>query len=154
MVLHFTFAAGNCACRTAFCQLKYSPQFVLNSWINVHCWREIHSFLSSVLIIQRHYIICVNGIIKCLMEPQIQHVPFYYSLYFIDLPVCIHKAFVFMKLSYLCRAWHLFSLSPIFQTLYKTQVRELKEECEERNKLYKEVQQSLQELQEERWFGC
>lgn len=39
---------------------------------------------------------------------------------------------------------------PIFQTLYKTQVRELKEECEERNKLYKEVQQSLRELQEER----
>ncbi|XP_005738801.1 rho-associated protein kinase 2 isoform X1 [Pundamilia nyererei] len=37
-----------------------------------------------------------------------------------------------------------------FSTLYKTQVRELKEECEERNKLYKEVQQSLQELQEER----
>ncbi|XP_051941624.1 rho-associated protein kinase 2 isoform X3 [Hippocampus zosterae] len=37
-----------------------------------------------------------------------------------------------------------------FSTLYKTQVRELKEECEERNKLYKEVQQSLRELQEER----
>ncbi|TMS21422.1 Rho-associated protein kinase 2 [Larimichthys crocea] len=37
-----------------------------------------------------------------------------------------------------------------FSTLYKTQVRELKEECEERNKLYKEVQQSVQELQEER----
>ncbi|KAK7905242.1 hypothetical protein WMY93_017849 [Mugilogobius chulae] len=37
-----------------------------------------------------------------------------------------------------------------FSTLYKTQVRELKEECEEKNKLYKEVQQSLQELQEER----
>ncbi|XP_061551882.1 rho-associated protein kinase 2 isoform X3 [Phycodurus eques] len=37
-----------------------------------------------------------------------------------------------------------------FSTLYKTQVRELKEECEERNKLFKEVQQSLQELQEER----
>uniref|UniRef100_A0AAQ6AE13 Rho-associated protein kinase 2 n=1 Tax=Amphiprion ocellaris TaxID=80972 RepID=A0AAQ6AE13_AMPOC len=37
-----------------------------------------------------------------------------------------------------------------FSTLYKTQVRELKEECEERNKLYKDVQQSLQELQEER----
>uniref|UniRef100_A0A8C6V2N3 Rho-associated protein kinase 2 n=1 Tax=Neogobius melanostomus TaxID=47308 RepID=A0A8C6V2N3_9GOBI len=36
-----------------------------------------------------------------------------------------------------------------FSTLYKTQVRELKEECEEKNKLYKEVQQSLQELQEE-----
>uniref|UniRef100_A0A8C9YKQ6 non-specific serine/threonine protein kinase n=1 Tax=Sander lucioperca TaxID=283035 RepID=A0A8C9YKQ6_SANLU len=30
-----------------------------------------------------------------------------------------------------------------FQTLYKTQVRELKEECEERNKLYKDVQDSL-----------
>nr|XP_057946736.1 rho-associated protein kinase 2 isoform X2 [Doryrhamphus excisus] len=37
-----------------------------------------------------------------------------------------------------------------FSTLYKTQVRELKEECEERNKLFKEMQQSLQELQEER----
>ncbi|XP_061700847.1 rho-associated protein kinase 2 [Syngnathoides biaculeatus] len=37
-----------------------------------------------------------------------------------------------------------------FSTLYKTQVRELKEECEERNKLFKDVQQSLQELQEER----
>ncbi|KAM4625308.1 rho-associated protein kinase 2 isoform 2-T2 [Polymixia lowei] len=37
-----------------------------------------------------------------------------------------------------------------FSTLYKTQVRELKEECEERNKLYKDIQQSLQELQEER----
>lgn len=36
------------------------------------------------------------------------------------------------------------------QTLYKTQVRELKEECEEKTKLYKEMQQSLQELQEER----
>uniref|UniRef100_A0A671LL68 Rho-associated protein kinase 2 n=1 Tax=Sinocyclocheilus anshuiensis TaxID=1608454 RepID=A0A671LL68_9TELE len=35
-------------------------------------------------------------------------------------------------------------------TLYKTQVRELKEECEEKNKLYKDMQQSLQELQEER----
>uniref|UniRef100_A0A7N6BI21 Rho-associated protein kinase n=1 Tax=Anabas testudineus TaxID=64144 RepID=A0A7N6BI21_ANATE len=41
-------------------------------------------------------------------------------------------------------------VSCVFQTLYKTQVRELKEECEERNKLYKEMQQSLQELQEER----
>uniref|UniRef100_A0A4W6F960 non-specific serine/threonine protein kinase n=1 Tax=Lates calcarifer TaxID=8187 RepID=A0A4W6F960_LATCA len=30
-----------------------------------------------------------------------------------------------------------------FSTLYKTQVRELKEECEERNKLYKDVQDSL-----------
>ncbi|KAL2099189.1 hypothetical protein ACEWY4_005669 [Coilia grayii] len=37
-----------------------------------------------------------------------------------------------------------------FSTLYKTQVRELKEECEEKNKLYKDVQQTLQELQEER----
>lgn len=36
------------------------------------------------------------------------------------------------------------------QTLYKTQVRELKEECEERNKLYKDAQQSLQDMQEER----
>uniref|UniRef100_A0A671XVV2 Rho-associated protein kinase 2 n=1 Tax=Sparus aurata TaxID=8175 RepID=A0A671XVV2_SPAAU len=37
-----------------------------------------------------------------------------------------------------------------FSTLYKTQVRELKEECEERNKLYKDAQQSMQDLQEER----
>ncbi|XP_011612688.1 rho-associated protein kinase 2 isoform X1 [Takifugu rubripes] len=37
-----------------------------------------------------------------------------------------------------------------FSTLYKTQVRELKEECEERNKLCKDAQQSLQEQQEER----
>lgn len=32
-----------------------------------------------------------------------------------------------------------------FSTLYKTQVRELKEECEEKNKLYKDIQQNLQE---------
>uniref|UniRef100_A0A8C8LN67 non-specific serine/threonine protein kinase n=1 Tax=Oncorhynchus tshawytscha TaxID=74940 RepID=A0A8C8LN67_ONCTS len=32
-----------------------------------------------------------------------------------------------------------------FSTLYKTQVRELKEECEEKSKLYKDMQQSLQE---------
>lgn len=38
----------------------------------------------------------------------------------------------------------------VLQTLYKTQVRELKDECEERNKLTKDVQQSVQELQEER----
>ncbi|MGH0179023.1 UNVERIFIED_CONTAM: hypothetical protein FKN15_020309 [Acipenser sinensis] len=37
-----------------------------------------------------------------------------------------------------------------FSTLYKTQVRELKEECEEKNKLCKEMQQKLQELQDER----
>ncbi|XP_045579489.1 rho-associated protein kinase 2 isoform X2 [Salmo salar] len=37
-----------------------------------------------------------------------------------------------------------------FSTLYKTQVRELKDECEEKSKLYKDMQQSLQELQEER----
>lgn len=42
------------------------------------------------------------------------------------------------------------SLLFVLQTLYKTQVRELKEECEEKNKLYKEVQQSLQDQQEER----
>lgn len=45
---------------------------------------------------------------------------------------------------------HVYIIWCFFQTLYKTQVRELKEECEEKNKLYKEVQQSLQELQEER----
>ncbi|XP_044273939.1 rho-associated protein kinase 2 isoform X2 [Varanus komodoensis] len=37
-----------------------------------------------------------------------------------------------------------------FSTLYKTQVRELKEECEEKNKLCKEMQQKIQELQDER----
>uniref|UniRef100_A0A4W3HZW7 non-specific serine/threonine protein kinase n=1 Tax=Callorhinchus milii TaxID=7868 RepID=A0A4W3HZW7_CALMI len=35
-------------------------------------------------------------------------------------------------------------------TLYKTQVRELKEECEEKNKLCKDLQQKMQELQDER----
>ncbi|XP_060042553.1 rho-associated protein kinase 2 isoform X8 [Erinaceus europaeus] len=37
-----------------------------------------------------------------------------------------------------------------FSTLYKTQVRELKEECEEKTKLCKESQQKKQELQDER----
>ncbi|NP_001080945.1 Rho-associated, coiled-coil containing protein kinase 2 L homeolog [Xenopus laevis] len=37
-----------------------------------------------------------------------------------------------------------------FSTLYKTQVRELKEECEVKGKMYKEVQQKVQELQDER----
>ncbi|KAG7239686.1 hypothetical protein INR49_028622 [Caranx melampygus] len=37
-----------------------------------------------------------------------------------------------------------------FTTLYKTQIRELKDECNERNKLYKEAQQRLAEYQEER----
>uniref|UniRef100_A0A452RYH6 Rho-associated protein kinase 2 n=1 Tax=Ursus americanus TaxID=9643 RepID=A0A452RYH6_URSAM len=37
-----------------------------------------------------------------------------------------------------------------FSTLYKTQVRELKEECEEKAKLCKELQQKKQDLQEER----
>ncbi|XP_047377903.1 rho-associated protein kinase 2 isoform X2 [Sciurus carolinensis] len=37
-----------------------------------------------------------------------------------------------------------------FSTLYKTQVRELKEECEEKTKLCKELQQKKQELQDER----
>uniref|UniRef100_A0A8C4SAI7 non-specific serine/threonine protein kinase n=1 Tax=Erpetoichthys calabaricus TaxID=27687 RepID=A0A8C4SAI7_ERPCA len=37
-----------------------------------------------------------------------------------------------------------------FSTLYKTQVRELKEECEEKNKICKEMQQKVQELQDER----
>lgn len=36
------------------------------------------------------------------------------------------------------------------KTLYKTQIRELKDECEERNKLYKEAQQRLAEYEEER----
>lgn len=38
----------------------------------------------------------------------------------------------------------------MFQTLYKTQIRELKEECDEKNKLYKDAQQRLEEYQEER----
>ncbi|XP_051831383.1 rho-associated protein kinase 2 isoform X3 [Antechinus flavipes] len=37
-----------------------------------------------------------------------------------------------------------------FSTLYKTQVRELKEECQEKTKLCKEMQQKSQELQDER----
>uniref|UniRef100_A0A7N5ZYA2 non-specific serine/threonine protein kinase n=1 Tax=Anabas testudineus TaxID=64144 RepID=A0A7N5ZYA2_ANATE len=37
------------------------------------------------------------------------------------------------------------------QTLYKTQIRELKDECNERNKLYKEAQQQLEQYQEERY---
>uniref|UniRef100_A0A673CQD3 Rho-associated protein kinase 2 n=1 Tax=Sphaeramia orbicularis TaxID=375764 RepID=A0A673CQD3_9TELE len=37
-----------------------------------------------------------------------------------------------------------------FTTLYKTQIRELKDEREERNKLYKELQQRLEQYQEER----
>lgn len=43
----------------------------------------------------------------------------------------------------------MYMLSPS-QTLYKTQVRELKDEREERNKLYKELQQRLAQYQEER----
>nr|XP_060503200.1 rho-associated protein kinase 2 [Panthera onca] len=37
-----------------------------------------------------------------------------------------------------------------FSTLYKTQVRELKEECEEKTKLCKELQQKKQEFEDER----
>ncbi|XP_068089366.1 rho-associated protein kinase 2 [Hyperolius riggenbachi] len=37
-----------------------------------------------------------------------------------------------------------------FSTLYKTQVRELKEECEEKVKLVKDLQQKVQDLQDER----
>ncbi|XP_045916234.1 rho-associated protein kinase 2-like isoform X2 [Micropterus dolomieu] len=37
-----------------------------------------------------------------------------------------------------------------FTTLYKTQVRELKDECDEKNKLYIDAQQQLAEYQEER----
>ncbi|XP_066532588.1 rho-associated protein kinase 2b [Hoplias malabaricus] len=37
-----------------------------------------------------------------------------------------------------------------FTNLYKTQIRELKEECDEKNKLYQDAQQRLQDLQEER----
>uniref|UniRef100_A0A4W6D9A4 non-specific serine/threonine protein kinase n=1 Tax=Lates calcarifer TaxID=8187 RepID=A0A4W6D9A4_LATCA len=41
-------------------------------------------------------------------------------------------------------------LNHLLETLYKTQIRELKDECEERNKLYKEAQQRLAEYEEER----
>ncbi|XP_053192423.1 rho-associated protein kinase 2-like isoform X2 [Scomber japonicus] len=37
-----------------------------------------------------------------------------------------------------------------FTTLYKTQIRELKDECDEKNKLYKEARQRLAEYEEER----
>ncbi|KAM4771783.1 rho-associated protein kinase 2 isoform 2-T2 [Rhinophrynus dorsalis] len=37
-----------------------------------------------------------------------------------------------------------------FSTLYKTQVRELKEECEDKGKMCKDMQQKVQELQDER----
>nr|XP_005995982.1 PREDICTED: rho-associated protein kinase 2 isoform X3 [Latimeria chalumnae] len=37
-----------------------------------------------------------------------------------------------------------------FSTLYKTQVREFKEDCEEKSKLCKDIQQKVQELQDER----
>ncbi|KAK2890078.1 rho-associated protein kinase 2-like isoform X2 [Channa argus] len=37
-----------------------------------------------------------------------------------------------------------------FTTLYKTQIRELKDECDEKNKLYQESQQQLAEYQDER----
>lgn len=40
---------------------------------------------------------------------------------------------------------------PCPQTLYKTQIRELKEECDERNKLYRDAQQRLEDFQEERY---
>lgn len=36
------------------------------------------------------------------------------------------------------------------KTLYKTQIRELKDECDEKNKLYKKAQQHLAEYKEER----
>ena len=36
------------------------------------------------------------------------------------------------------------------KTLYKTQIRELKDECDEKNKLYKEARQRLAEYEEER----
>uniref|UniRef100_A0A673YY06 non-specific serine/threonine protein kinase n=1 Tax=Salmo trutta TaxID=8032 RepID=A0A673YY06_SALTR len=41
-------------------------------------------------------------------------------------------------------------LNHLLDTLYKTQNRELKEECDERNKLNKDIQQRLEEYQEER----
>lgn len=51
---------------------------------------------------------------------------------------------------FLLRSRITMSVAVFSQTLYKTQVRELKEECEERNKLYKDGQQTQQDLQEER----
>lgn len=43
--------------------------------------------------------------------------------------------------------WNIF---PWFQKLYKTQIRELKEESDEKTKLYKDAQQRLEDLLEER----
>lgn len=43
--------------------------------------------------------------------------------------------------------WNIF---PCFQKLYKTQIRELKEENDEKGKLYKDAQQRLADLLEER----
>uniref|UniRef100_A0A671LUN9 non-specific serine/threonine protein kinase n=1 Tax=Sinocyclocheilus anshuiensis TaxID=1608454 RepID=A0A671LUN9_9TELE len=57
----------------------------------------------------------------------------------------LRKYFVIENLFCFCK-----NIEIIIHTLYKTQVRELKEECEEKNKLYKDMQQNLQELQEER----
>lgn len=37
------------------------------------------------------------------------------------------------------------------KTLYKTQIHELKEECDERNKKFKALQQRVAEYKEERW---
>uniref|UniRef100_A0A672IJU7 non-specific serine/threonine protein kinase n=1 Tax=Salarias fasciatus TaxID=181472 RepID=A0A672IJU7_SALFA len=51
--------------------------------------------------------------------------------------------------AHVCEAHETCMLCP-FKTLYKTQIRELKDECDERNKLYKEAQQRLAEYQEER----
>lgn len=63
----------------------------------------------------------------------------------------LHESGSSLIVSCLTLKAHIFNFMPVFQTLYKTQVRELKEECEEKNKLYKDMQQSLHELQEERW---
>lgn len=45
---------------------------------------------------------------------------------------------------------YLYLLLFSFQTLYKTQIRELKEECDEKNKLYKDAEQQIDEYQKDR----
>lgn len=58
--------------------------------------------------------------------------------------------FVWIAFEYLEQHDTCFYSVLLFRPLYKTQVRELKEECEEKTKLCKELQQKKQELQDER----
>lgn len=48
------------------------------------------------------------------------------------------------------KPWSYRSISPSLQTLYKTQVKELKEEIEERNRQVQEAHKKVQELCSER----